>query len=172
MWSKTSLIISMCVLSRSVMSDSCNPIDCSLPGSSICGILQARILEWGAISFSRGSSPPRNWTWVSCIAGGLFTYWAIRELNKKDVISSHVVRSFKNQVQYLGDVCLSAWLWEYKGCIWDNESSAGEAWCMVNLLQETYRGRVNLLVCSQFNHPRQMYWIQMPCVPFQLSPSA
>ena len=126
----------------------------------------------GSLPFSRGSSPPRNWTWVSCIAGGLFTYWAIRELNKKDVISSHVVRSFKNQVQYLGDVCLSAWLWEYKGCIWDNESSAGEAWCMVNLLQETYRGRVNLLVCSQFNHPRQMYWIQMPCVPFQLSPSA
>ena len=36
----------------------CNPVDCSLPGSSVCEILQARILEWVAISFSRGSSGP------------------------------------------------------------------------------------------------------------------
>ena len=42
----------------------CDPMDCSLPGSSIHGILQARILEWGAISFSRGSSQPRDGTWV------------------------------------------------------------------------------------------------------------
>ena len=51
------------------MSDSCDPMDCSLPGSSVHGILQARILEWVAISFSRGSSWPRNRTPVSCIAG-------------------------------------------------------------------------------------------------------
>ena len=43
-----------------------NPIDCSLPGSSIYGILQARILEWIAIPFSRGSSQPRDQTWVYC----------------------------------------------------------------------------------------------------------
>ena len=47
----------------------CEPMDCSLPGSSIHGIFQARILEWVAISFSRGSSWPRNWTQVSHIAG-------------------------------------------------------------------------------------------------------
>ena len=47
----------------------CNPMDCSLPGSSIQGILQARILEWVAIPFSRGTFWPRNWTGVSCIAG-------------------------------------------------------------------------------------------------------
>ena len=47
----------------------CSPMDCSLPGSSVHGILQARILEWVAISFSRGSSQPRDWTWVSCIVG-------------------------------------------------------------------------------------------------------
>ena len=46
----------------------CDPMDCSLPGSSVHGILQARILEWVAISFSRGSSPPRDWTQVSRIA--------------------------------------------------------------------------------------------------------
>ena len=46
----------------------CNPMDCSLPGSSVHGILQARILEWVAISFSRGSSWPRDWTHVSCVS--------------------------------------------------------------------------------------------------------
>ena len=39
-----------------------NPMDCSLPGSSIHGIFQARVLEWGAIAFSRRSSRPRDWT--------------------------------------------------------------------------------------------------------------
>ena len=47
----------------------CDPVDCSSAGSSIHGILQARILEWVAISFSRGSSPPRDWTQVSRIVG-------------------------------------------------------------------------------------------------------
>ena len=47
-------------------------MDCSAPGSSVHGILQARILEWAAISFSRGSCQPRDWTCVSCLAGGLF----------------------------------------------------------------------------------------------------
>ena len=55
--------------SRSVVSDSLWPLDCSPPGSSVRGILQARILEWVAISFSRGSSRPRDQTLVSCIAG-------------------------------------------------------------------------------------------------------
>ena len=51
----------------------CDPIDWSLPGSSVHGIVQARILEWGAISSSRGSSWPRDWTHVSCLAGRVFT---------------------------------------------------------------------------------------------------
>ena len=55
------------------MSDSCDPRDCSLPGSSIHGISQAGILEWVAIFFSRGFSWPRDWTRVSCWAGGFFT---------------------------------------------------------------------------------------------------
>ena len=57
----------------------CDPMDCSLPGSSIHGISQARIMQWVAISFSRGSSWPRDQTRVSCIAGRLFTVWATRE---------------------------------------------------------------------------------------------
>ena len=51
----------------------------SPPGSSVLGILQARILEWVAISFSGGSSRPRDRTCVSCIAGRFFTIWAMRE---------------------------------------------------------------------------------------------
>ena len=50
----------------------CNPVDCSLPGSSVHGILQARTLEWVAIFFSRGSSQPRDRNWVSHIAGRFF----------------------------------------------------------------------------------------------------
>ena len=51
----------------------CDPMDCGPPGSSLHGILQARILEWVAIPFSRGFSQVRDQTQVSCIAGGFFT---------------------------------------------------------------------------------------------------
>ena len=54
-------------------------INCNLPGSSVHGISKARILKWGAIPFSMGSSPPRDWTHVSCIAGRFFTICATRE---------------------------------------------------------------------------------------------
>ena len=57
----------------------CDPVDCSLPGFSVHGILQARILEWVTIFFSRGSSQPRDWTQVSRIAGRFFTSWRTRE---------------------------------------------------------------------------------------------
>ena len=57
----------------------CDPMDCSLWGFSIHGIFQARVREWVAISFSRGSTQPRDWTWVSHIAGRHFTFWATRE---------------------------------------------------------------------------------------------
>ena len=53
-------------------------MECIPPGPSVHGISQARILERVAISFSRGSSQPRNRTWVSCIAGRLFTDWVMR----------------------------------------------------------------------------------------------
>ena len=56
-----------------------DPMDCSLPGSAVHGILQARILEWAAISFSRESYQPRNQTQVSHTAGRFFTNWAMRE---------------------------------------------------------------------------------------------
>ena len=57
----------------------CNLMDCGSPGSSVPGILQARILEWVAISVSTGSSRPRDRTWVSHVADRFFTVWAPRE---------------------------------------------------------------------------------------------
>ena len=54
----------------------CDSMDCSLPGSSVHGIFQAIVLEWIAISFSRGSSWPRDRTQVSCIVDRRFTVWA------------------------------------------------------------------------------------------------
>ena len=63
-------------LSESMFLILCRSMDCSLLGSSVYGILQARVLEWVAISFSMGSSQPKDWTQVSCIAGRRFTFWA------------------------------------------------------------------------------------------------
>ena len=69
--------VCVCVcISCSVVSDSCDPMDYSLPGSSVHGILQARILEWVATPFSRRSSWPRDWTQVPHTAGRFFTVWA------------------------------------------------------------------------------------------------
>ena len=79
-----------CVL----VAQSCPPLydprDCSPPGSSVHGIPQARILECVAISFSRGSSPPRDWTWVSCIAGRFFTAEPWGKLIKDSYIWSRI----------------------------------------------------------------------------------
>ena len=64
-----------------------DPMACILPGSSVHGILKARILEWAAISFSRGSSWPRDWICVFCIAGKFFTIWVTREAPKVETVA-------------------------------------------------------------------------------------
>ena len=79
------LYVCTCMKLKVLFTHSCltlyNPVDCSLPGSTVHGILQARILEWVAIPFSRRSSWCRDWTLVSCIAGAFFTIWATREIH-------------------------------------------------------------------------------------------
>ena len=60
----------------------CHPMDCSPSGSSVHEILQARILKCVAISFSRGSSQPSDWTKVSLTAGRFFTIWDTREVHE------------------------------------------------------------------------------------------
>ena len=69
-----------CLVAKSCLT-LCDPRYCSLPGSSVHGILQARILEWVAIFFSRGSSWPRDWTQVSCIRGRFLIVWATAFFN-------------------------------------------------------------------------------------------
>ena len=73
--SLSSFTLMLCMLCEVAQScpTLCDPVDCSPPGSSVHGILEARILEWVAISFSRGSFRPRDQTQVSCIAGRHFT---------------------------------------------------------------------------------------------------
>ena len=67
-----------CLVSKSCLT-LCDPMDCSLRGSSVHGIFQARILEWVAMPSSRGSFWPRDWTQVSCIGRPILYCWAIRE---------------------------------------------------------------------------------------------
>ena len=68
-------------------SNSLQLMDCSPPGPSVHGIFQARILKWVAIFSSRGSSRPRNRTWVSYIAGRLFTVCASRKATRNSIQS-------------------------------------------------------------------------------------
>ena len=83
---KVCLKLIACVCAKSFQSCPTlrDPVDCSLPGSSVHGILQARILEWVAMPSSRGYSWPRDWTWVSRIVGIFFTIWATREALETD----------------------------------------------------------------------------------------
>ena len=89
----------------------CDPMNCSPSGSSVHGILQARILEWVAMPFSRGSSQSRDWTQFSCIAGRFFTIWVTREetgFKKKNAFvliyfyfSGKFFQEFTNTIQML-----------------------------------------------------------------------
>ena len=80
---------------------------CSVVSDSLLPeILQARILEWVAVPFSRGSSQPRDRTRVSCLAGGFFTNWAIREAQLKGM-SIWVVRAYQVPEQVNEKKCKS-----------------------------------------------------------------
>ena len=79
---RKALCFDMCACSLTQCVGLCGPMDCSLPGFSVYGILQARILEWVAIPFSRGSSRPRDWThvsWVSSIGRQILYHWVTWE---------------------------------------------------------------------------------------------
>ena len=90
----------------------CDPMDHSPPGSSVLGILQARILEWVAMSFSRGSSQPRDWSWASHIAGRLFTIWATREA------LSNCWECYLEIFIYLAALSLSCGTWTLQSSLW------------------------------------------------------
>ena len=86
-WNQWKLKVKMLVTqSRPTL---CDSMDCSPPGSSVHGILQARILEWDTIPFCRGSSWPRDRTQVSSIEGNFFIIWATREAHSINTPVSH-----------------------------------------------------------------------------------
>ena len=86
-----------------------HPKGCSLPGSSVHGISQARILEWLAISFSRWSSRPKDRTWVSCIAGRFFMIWATGEAPRTHSLMSVQVPARRDTRVF----CISSRKWHY-----------------------------------------------------------
>ena len=94
----------------------CDPMDCSLQGSSIHGIFHARVLEWIAISFSRGSSQPRDWTSVSHIAGRGFTVWATKEAPREWRYPQLKVRSYIQITSILNMIFFEDVLWARNFC--------------------------------------------------------
>ena len=103
----------------------CDPMDCSPPCSSVHGISQARILEWVAYSFSSRSSQPRNWTRVSCIAGGFFNNWAMNLTNSRKKTEGTQgwtkIGEKKGLSPYLHIQILASWIYIFK--LW-NQSQA------------------------------------------------
>ena len=80
LWSLGNFFLSACFCLVTQMCPTlCDPADCSPPGSSVNGIFHARTPQWVVISFSRGSSSPRDQTHISCIGRQIFYHWATRE---------------------------------------------------------------------------------------------
>ena len=123
----------------------CDPMVCSPPGSSVHGILQARILEWVAIPFSRGSSQSRNWTQVSHMAEWFFTIWATREAHNNENFSDF-------RIQYQSQLCF---LYKKTLCTIILKSSFHESIksqvidSMAVHIGKTSNSKQTLLVCSQ-----------------------
>ena len=85
-------------------------MDCSPPGSSVHGILQARILEWLVISSSRGSFQPRDWTLVSCITGRFFTIWATKEAPKMSFHQGNIPTRCSINICWMNRLFVLSWL--------------------------------------------------------------
>ena len=92
----------------------CDPVNYNLSGSSVLGILQARMLKWVAIPFFRGSSQPRDWTQVSYIAGRFFTVWATRQPKNTGVGSLSLLQGIfltqnRNRVSCIAGGFFTSW---------------------------------------------------------------
>ena len=129
----------------------CDPMDCSLVGSSIHGIFQARVLEWGAVAFSRGSFQRRNGTWVSHTAGRRFTVWATRE-----------APSVHSITVYSGKDAEATWMSIVRGVNKDVVR-------MHNGLLLIHKNEWNNAICSNMNKPRDYHtkWSQKEVVIYQ-----
>ena len=97
----------------------CDPMDYSLPGSSVHGIHMARILEWVTIPFSRASSGPRGRIRVSCTADRFFTTWATRKTPKRPEVVPNISWF---QSDFGGDMLISSFLQPFTGELSHNAS--------------------------------------------------
>ena len=125
-WDTTQVLVTQSCLTL------CHPRTVAHQAPPSVGILQARILEWAAIPFSRGSSWPRNATWVSCIAGRFFTVWATSEAQRAQANSSSGEKQEGSQCQGSCPGWLSGLAWEIQLQESQNPSilapAEGKAW--------------------------------------------
>ena len=145
-----------CVLVAQSCLTLCNPMYCSLSGSSIYGILQARILEWIAVPLSRASSWPRDWTQVSCIAGRFFTIWATGKiLTNLDSILKSRDNTLPTKVSVVKAMAFPAVMYRYAS--WTIKKAerqridAFELWCWRLLRVPWTARRSNQSILEEFN---------------------
>ena len=127
-----SLLCFCCCLFAKTCPTLCNPMDCSPSVSSVHGISQARILEWVAISFSRGSSQPRGQTHVSCLAGRFFT----TEPPGKPL--SRIKEESNNH-------CYAKHVYDFQHVGWQVKMSHSNAGCLMGVLLPLHLGSICFL---------------------------
>ena len=130
----------------------CNPTDCNPPGSSVHGILQARIPEWVAVPFSRGSSWPWDQTLVSYIAGRFFTVWAIREAETGLSLKDKSLRlKRKLQIPFATNFKFIMWIWKcYQITFyWRNATSVNLGYWQIKTTMSHHLKSVNLVIIKK-----------------------
>ena len=121
----------------------CDPLDYSSPNSSVCGIYQARILEWVASSSSSWSSQSRTWTCFSCISRQILYYWASWEAQSNDNPITIILKKEKN--------------WEYETGRRQPRSWSARAMCaMVGLYFEVWREAIKMFLAEKWHHLTQI----------------
>ena len=144
----------------------CNAMDSSLPGSSVCGILQTRILEWVAISSSRGSSRPRDWTRVSCtsfFASGFFTaeppgklwrtVWRFLKKLKAELLYGPAIPLWGIDLEKFVAVLTILCIFVKTGLseVTEVKTNARLCFCNISLFFKTIIFQIYFLIHSQFN---------------------
>ena len=133
-------------------------MDCSLPGSSIPWIFQAKVLEWVVISFSRRSFQPRDWIWVSHIVGRCFTIWATREVVTVIYFCPTVCSLLLSQVLCSLEmkICFSTWASYPSFGKWKSEIEVARVWFFVTPWTIAYQAPLSM------GFSRQKYWSGLP----------
>ena len=135
-------------------------MDCSLPGSSLHGILQARVLEWVAISFCRGSSRPRDRTQISRIPGRCFNLWATRAALTNPGIYQILVPGFSKHSHLPSDLGICQRQYEVGAASrflivqWDAGAQTGRTGIPRTCRKQTEKNeRVRVTLCIHATHP-------------------